>query len=177
MYQEKTRDARDHEQVKWIVQTGEGDLDRLWSKNGLPIPREQQAQEDQRIANLLHNPDRRRKRQRAQQEDAKQTERLFRMLPDAVTARFGEPPGSLVEIFFKPNPNFRPSSHEAAVFHAMEGGSGLTKERTGWRRSRVILFGRSNFTADCSAISMRAAHLTSSSRKSRRGIGRSPFCT
>jgi hypothetical protein len=121
MYQEKTTDARNHEQVKWIVQTGEGDLDRLWSKNGRPISREQQAQEDQRIANLLHNPDRRRKRQRAQQEDAKQTERLFRILPDAVTARFGEHQGSLVEIFFKPNPNFRPSSHEAAVFHAMEG--------------------------------------------------------
>jgi len=121
MYQEKTTDARNHEQVKWIVQTGEGDLDRLWLKNGRPIPREQQAQEDQRIANLLHSPDRRRKRQRAQQEDAKQTERLFRILPDAVTARFGDHQGSLVEIFFKPNPNFRPSSHEAAVFHAMEG--------------------------------------------------------
>ncbi len=43
------------------------------------------------------------------------------MLPDAVTAKFGERKGSLVEILFQPNPNFHPSSHEAAVFHAMEG--------------------------------------------------------
>jgi hypothetical protein len=120
MYQEKAKDAG-KEQVKWIVETREGDLDRLWSVNGRPIAREQQKQEDQRIEDLLHKPDRRKKRQRAQREDAQQTERLFKMLPDAVTARFGEHKGGLVEILFQPNPNFRPSSHEAAVFHAMEG--------------------------------------------------------
>jgi hypothetical protein len=121
MYQEKAKDAG-KEQVKWIVETREGDLDRLWSVNGRPIAREQQKQEDQRIEDLLQKPDRRKKRQRAQREDAQQTERLFKMLPDAVTARFGEHKGGgLVEILFQPNPNFRPSSHEAAVFHAMEG--------------------------------------------------------
>jgi hypothetical protein len=120
MYQEKAKDAG-KEQVKWIVETREGDLDRLWSVTGRPITREQQKQEDQRIEGLLHKPDRRKKRQRAQREDAQQTERLFKMLPDAVTARFGEHKGGLVEILFQPNPNFRPSSHEAAVFHAMEG--------------------------------------------------------
>ncbi len=120
MYQEKTKDAG-KEQVKWIVETREGDLDRLWSVNGKPLTREQQKQEDQRIGDLLHKPDRRKKRQRAQREDAQQTERLFNMLPDAVTARFEEHKGGLVEILFQPNLNFRPSSHEAAVFHAMEG--------------------------------------------------------
>jgi hypothetical protein len=120
MYQEKAKDAG-KEQVKWIVETREGDLDRLWSVNGRPITREQQKLEDRRIEDLLHKPDRRRKRQRAQREDAQQTERLFKMLPDAVTARFEEHKGGLVELLFQPNPNFRPSSHEAAVFHAMEG--------------------------------------------------------
>jgi hypothetical protein len=49
------------------------------------------------------------------------TERLFKMLPEAVTARFGEHKDDIVEILFEPNPNFHPSSHEAAVFRAMEG--------------------------------------------------------
>jgi actin-related protein len=120
MYREKAKYAG-KEQVKWVVETREGDLDRLWSVNDRPITREQQKQEDQRIGELLQKPDRRRKRQRAQQEDAQQTERLFKMLPDAATARFGEHKGGLVEILFQPNPNFRPSSHEAAVFHATEG--------------------------------------------------------
>ena len=120
MYQEKTENSR-KEQVKWVVETHEGDLDRLWLMNGRPITREQQGQEDRRIERLLHKPGERRKQQRAQEEDARQTERLFKMLPDAVTAKFGERKEGLVEILFQPNPNFHPSSHEAAVFHAMEG--------------------------------------------------------
>lgn len=119
-YQEKT-EASGKDQVKWIVETHEGDLDRLWLMNGRPITREQQVQEDERIERLLHKAGERRKQQRAQAEDARQTDRLFKLLPDAVTAKFGEHKGSLVEILFQPDPKFHPSSHEAAVFHATEG--------------------------------------------------------
>lgn len=129
MYQEKTEDSG-KEQVKWIVEMQEGDLDRLWSVNGRPITGERQRQEDQRIEGLLHKSGEQKKRHRAQEEDGRQTERLFKILPDAVTARFGERKDTLVEILFQPNPNFRPSSHEAAVFHPWKVGSGLTSERT-----------------------------------------------
>jgi len=120
MYQAKSEDSG-KEQVKWIVETREGDLDRLLSVDGRAITRERQEQEDRRIEHLLHKSGEQRKRQRAQAADAQQAERLFKMLPDAVTVKFGERKGSLVEILFQPNPNFHPSSHEAAVFHAMEG--------------------------------------------------------
>ncbi len=120
MYQDTTKD-RGKEQVKWIVETRDGDLDRLLSVNGRPATKDQQKQEDQRIGRLLHKSGEQRKRQRAQKQDAEQSERLFKMLPDAVTAEFGERKDGLIEILFQPNPNFHPSSHEAAVFHAMEG--------------------------------------------------------
>ena len=109
------------EQVKVAVQTREGYLDRLKFSNGQPISPEQEKQEDQRIARLLKTPDERKKQQRAQQQDAQKTERLFKMLPDAVTASYGKRQGELVEILFEPNRNFHPPSHEAAVFHAMAG--------------------------------------------------------
>jgi actin-related protein len=109
------------EQVKVAVQTREGYLDRLRLVNGRPITPEQEKREDQRIARLLKRPDEQKKQRRAQEQDARQTERLFKMLPDAVTARYGKRQGELVEILFEPNSNFHPSSHEAAVFHAMEG--------------------------------------------------------
>ncbi len=109
------------EQVKVAVQTREGYLDRLKFSNGQPISPEQEKQEDQRIARLLKKPDEQKKQQRAQQQDARKTERLFKMLPDAVTASYGKRQGELVEILFKPNSNFHPPSHEAAVFHAMAG--------------------------------------------------------
>jgi hypothetical protein len=109
------------EQVKVAVQTREGYLDRLRLVNGQPITPEQERQEDERIARLLKKPEERKKRRHAQEQDARQTERLLKMLPDAVTARYGERQGDLEEILFEPNPKFHPSSHEAAVFHSMAG--------------------------------------------------------
>ena len=109
------------EQVKVAVQTREGYLDRLKFSNGQPISPEQEKQEDQRIATLLKKPDEQKKQRSAQEQDARKTERLFKMLPDAVTASYGKRQGELVEILFKPNSNFHPPSHEAAVFHAMAG--------------------------------------------------------
>jgi hypothetical protein len=109
------------EQVKVAVQTREGYLDRLKFVNGQPLTPEQEKQEDQRIARLLTKPDEQKKQRSAQEQDARKTERLFQMLPDAVTASYGKREGELVEILFKPNPHFHPPSHEAAVFQAMEG--------------------------------------------------------
>ncbi len=120
MYQVTANDPG-KKQVKWIVETSEGDLARLSSVNGRPITAEEQKQEDQRIQNLVQKPADRKKQQRAQQEDARQTEDLFKMLPDAFNAKFGERKNGLVEILIQPNPNFHPSSHEAEVFHTMEG--------------------------------------------------------
>lgn len=120
MYEVRTQD-HGKERVKWIVETGEGNLDRWWSLNGRLISEEQQNHEDERIQSMLHRPDQRKKQERAREEDARQTERLFKMLPEAVNASYGDHKGNLVEIIFRPNPSFHPSSHEAAVFHAMEG--------------------------------------------------------
>jgi len=120
MYQVTAKDSG-KERVKWIVETREGDLARLSSENGRPITSEEQKQENERIQNLVQKPADRKKQQRAQQEDARQTENLFKMLPDAFNAKFGERRNGLVEILIQPNPNFHPSSHEAEVFHTMQG--------------------------------------------------------
>src|ERR1700681_2265619 len=61
---------------------------------------------------------------------ARKTESLFQMLPDAVTASYGKREGELVEILFKPNPDFHPPSHEAAVFHAMAGQIWINTRQT-----------------------------------------------
>jgi hypothetical protein len=117
------------DQVRLVVQTSQGELDRLRSVNGRPITPEQEKGEDQRIERLIRDREQQEKRQRAQEEDARRTERLFKLLPDAVTAKYGERQGELVEILFTPNPNFRPSSHEASVFHAMVGRIWINKRR------------------------------------------------
>jgi hypothetical protein len=120
MYQLKAGESG-NEEVKWVIETRDGDLERLQSVNGKLITPEQEKQESRRIERLLHKNDEQKKRRRAQQEDDRTTEHLFRMLPDAVLASYGERKGDLVEILFRPNPNFRPLSHEDVVFHSMEG--------------------------------------------------------
>jgi hypothetical protein len=109
------------EEEKVVVQTREGYLARLRFVNGRPITPEQERQEDRRIATLLEKPDEQKKQRRAQEEDARKTEHLFKMLPDAVIASYGKRQGDLVEILFEPNLHFHPSSREAAVFHSMAG--------------------------------------------------------
>ena len=126
MYEIRTK-VSGQEQIRLVVETREGDLDRLRSVNGQPLTAEQEKREERRIQRLLHNSGEQRKRKHAQKEDARQTERLFKMLPEAVIARYGEHKGDFVQILFEPNPNFRPSSHEDAVFHAMEGSIWINK--------------------------------------------------
>jgi hypothetical protein len=120
MYQTRVRDDG-KDQVKTVIETLEGDLERLRAVNGKPLTPEQEKQEDQRIDGLIHNRREQRRLRRAKEEDGQNTERLFKMLPEAMTARYGSRQGDLVEILFTPNPNFHPPSHEAAVFHGMEG--------------------------------------------------------
>src|ERR1700689_5625937 len=64
MYQLTANDPG-KKQVKWIVETREGDLTRLSSVNGRPITAEEQKQEDERIQNLVQKPAERKKQQRA----------------------------------------------------------------------------------------------------------------
>lgn len=109
------------EQVKLVVQTEEGELERLEVVKGQPLTAEQQRQEDNRIQELVHHPGEQSKNRRAQEEDAGRTEHLMKMLPDAVTAKYEKCDSDLVELLFVPNPIFHPSSHEASVFHSMEG--------------------------------------------------------
>jgi hypothetical protein len=120
MYELQTTEAG-QSKVKWVVQTTQGDLERLWSINGRPIDSQEQESEDHRIDSVLHERSLQKKRERAQAEDARQMEQLFRMLPDAVVATYGQQKGDLVELRFTPRLGFRPATHEAAVFHAMQG--------------------------------------------------------
>ncbi len=120
MYEVKTKVAGKDE-VKWVVQTRDGDIDRLRSVDGQPISAEQEKQEERRIAGLVHKGDEDKKPRRAEQEDDRQMDHLLKMLPQAVIAKYGEHKGDMVELLYAPNADFHPSSHEDAVFHAMAG--------------------------------------------------------
>ncbi|HEX4785751.1 MAG TPA: hypothetical protein VH350_15525, partial [Candidatus Sulfotelmatobacter sp.] len=70
---------------------------------------------------LINNPAELKRSKRETDEDQARSQRLLKMLPDALVFEYGEQRGDLVALKFKPNPHFRPQSHEAAAVHAMEG--------------------------------------------------------
>ena len=108
-------------EVREVVETKDGDLDWLISVNGKPLPEDQRHEREQGLQRLISNPAELKRSQREKDEDQVRSERLLKTLPDALVFEYGEQRGDLVELKFKPNPHFRPPSHEAAAVHAMEG--------------------------------------------------------
>ena len=108
-------------QVEEIIETKEGSLSRLLSINDRPLSAKQQAEEDQRVEELMTSRSAKRKLQRALNAETLQGRRLFTMLPDAFVFDYAGNGGSLVKLSFRPNPTFHPPSLEARVFHDMEG--------------------------------------------------------
>ena len=108
-------------EVREVVETKDGDLDWLISVNGKPLPEAQQHERERGVRRLVSNPAELQKSQREKKQDMALSQRLLKMLPDAFVFDYGERRGDLQEMKFRPSPHFRPSSHEAAAFHAMEG--------------------------------------------------------
>jgi hypothetical protein len=108
-------------EVDEVVETKNGDLRRPLSINGQPLTAKQERAADVRIERLVRDSNALRKSMREENEDAARSQRLLKMLPNALSFSFGEQHGDTVELKFKPNPRFRPASREQRVFQAMEG--------------------------------------------------------
>jgi hypothetical protein len=120
MLQLETRKSGTTE-LREVVETKDGDLDWLISVNGKPLPEDQRRERERGLERLINNPAELKKSKRETDEDQARSQRLLKMLPDALVVEYGEQRGDLVELKFKPNSHFRPPSHEAAAVHAMEG--------------------------------------------------------
>jgi hypothetical protein len=108
-------------EVREVVETRDGDLDRLISVNGKSLAEDQRREREQGLQRLVDNPAGLKKLQREKNQDVARSQRLLKLLPDAFVFDYGEQRGDFQEMKFKRNPNFRPPSHEAAAFHGMEG--------------------------------------------------------
>jgi Tfp pilus assembly protein PilN len=104
-----------------VIQTKYGNLHRLLAIDGKPLQGKALEVENKRIQRLSSEPDQIAAAQKRRDADARQEQRLLRMLPPAFIFHRVSQQGDTVTLSFVPNPNFRPSTHEAEVFHHMEG--------------------------------------------------------
>jgi hypothetical protein len=134
------REEQGSKKAKEVVQTGQGSLDRLVALDGHPLNGYEQQQEKKRIEDLVRNPKELQRLEQSKRKDAEQCKTFFKMIPDAFIFNYAGREGDLIELSYKPNPSFQPSSREAWVFHQMEGEMWVhgTERRLARIRGRLI---------------------------------------
>jgi hypothetical protein len=108
-------------EIKEVIETKAGTLERLLFLNGRPLSAEEQKKEDERLKRVCADPHELEKQQRERQKDGDEARDLLKLLPDAFNFTYGGTRGDIVKLNFKPNPNFHPPTREARVFHGMVG--------------------------------------------------------
>ncbi len=108
-------------EVDEVVETKAGELKRPILINGRPPTATQEHDADEQIRKLTRDSNALHKATKQQDEDSDHSQKMLKMLPDALIFRFGERRGNAVQLHFTPNPLFRPTTREAQVFQAMEG--------------------------------------------------------
>jgi hypothetical protein len=125
MFKDRTEE-KGHAITKEVIQTPQGGLLRTIAINDKPLTPEQRARDDQKLRKFANDPEARRKRKQATQEEDQRETVMLTSLPNAFLYTYaGEqlgPNGNpLVHLTFKPNPKFNPPNHETMVYQGMQG--------------------------------------------------------
>lgn len=110
-----------------VVETKRGEVERLIAIDGHPLTKQQQIADEARMQKFLHNAEVQQKEKKASSSDFQQEQNLMKLLPNALTYRYVGEEHGLIHLTFTPDPNFRPATREAEVFHHMSGDFWISK--------------------------------------------------
>ena len=116
-----------------VVQTtSHGSINRVTKLNGNAIPI---AKQKSKIENYVNSPALQQKKRQADQNDAKQTEQLLKMIPNAFDWTVEKVTPEEVTLTYKPNPDFNPPTMQDRVFSAMAGTMVINRDQ-----NRIVVF-------------------------------------
>ncbi len=126
MFRLTKKKGEQHTETREMIETTKGVIGRLLLVDGKPLTADQRQKEDKRLQRLVDDSDALASKQKSQQEDDARTRKMVRALPDAFLYEYAgtqneAPWGELVNLRFKPNPNFNPPSRETLVYRGMQG--------------------------------------------------------
>lgn len=108
--------------VKHQVETEQGPIFRILEEGGKPLTDEEERREEARLNSLLNSPSALSKNRQDHLQDEARVQRLVQLMPGAFLFEpDGKVSGDLITVNFKPNPEFKPPTYEARVFHGMAG--------------------------------------------------------
>lgn len=116
-----TRRERNTVNVSRVVETPQCHMTWPLVVAGKPASDDDRAKARQELQNLIKDSQAREKNRKEIQEDSDKANALMKILPDAfLFTRVGQQK-KMLKLKFRPNPNYRPTSNEAKVFHVMAG--------------------------------------------------------
>jgi hypothetical protein len=107
--------------VKAEVETRTGRISRMLSTDGKPLTADEEAEESRRLETLLRDPSQQQKLLRDYQGDEDRIARIVALLPNGFLYKYDGIEGDDIRLRYEPNPDFKPPTYEARVFHGMAG--------------------------------------------------------
>lgn len=104
-----------------VIETKEGSLARTLLINGQPLTPDQRNKDEERMRQLVDDPNERAKRDRRSKQDEEKAKDLLRAIPDAFRFHYDGRDGELERLTFTPDPRYSPPTRELMVYHAMTG--------------------------------------------------------
>ena len=114
-------DQKDLSTVSIVVQTDNGSVKRLISKNGQPLSEADAKAEDARVQSFIHDPSAIEKQKKDSAQDGKSATELLKMLPEAFLWKVQSEDAETRTLHFEPNPNFDPPDMQSRVLGEMAG--------------------------------------------------------
>ncbi len=111
--------------TRQIYETRDGNVSLLLNANGQPLSAADQAKEHDRLAQILADPSRQRRRKQGEGADRDRALRILRVMPAAFLYSDEGPAqaatGTVERFTFRPNPGFEPPSLETQVLAGISG--------------------------------------------------------
>jgi hypothetical protein len=104
-----------------VIETRDGSLARTLLINGRPLTQDERNKDEQRMKQLVNDPNERAKRERRAKQDEEKAQELLKAIPDAFIFRYDGTDGPLIRLAFTPRSDYSPPTRELSVYHAMAG--------------------------------------------------------
>jgi hypothetical protein len=107
--------------VKAIIETRDGDVARLLSRDNAPLSAEDKQKEEDRLNQLSADASRQGHRQEREASDIDKFTKILRALPTALIYKYSRNEGGQSVYSFVPDPKFQPQNFEEQLLTGMEG--------------------------------------------------------
>ena len=127
------------------VETKNGPLSRVLTRDGKPLTAAQQHVEDERVAKLVNNPAELTRLKQSHDQDEQRLVRLMGLMNGAFLYEYDGTDSGFTRLKFKPNPSFTPPTYEARIFHALGGTVWVDPSQKRLARLQGVILDRVDF--------------------------------